>query len=46
MQEELNNFKRNEVWCLVERLKQNVIGIKWVFRNKQDEQEVVTRNKA
>jgi len=31
MQEELNNFTRNEVWSLVERPKQNVIGTKWVF---------------
>jgi hypothetical protein len=46
MQEELNNFTRNEVWSLVERPKQNVIGIKWVFRNKEDEDGVVTRNKA
>ena len=46
MQEELNNFKRNEVWTLVERPKQNVVGTKWVFRNKQDEHGVVTRNKA
>ena len=46
MQEELNNFTRNEVWSLVERPKQNVIGTKWVFRNKQDENSVVTRNKA
>ena len=46
MQEELNNFTRNEVWFLVERPKQNVIGTKWVFRNKQDENGVVTRNKA
>ena len=45
MQEELNNFTRNEVWSLVERPKQNVIGTKWVFRNKQ-EHGVVTRNKA
>jgi hypothetical protein len=37
MQEELDNFKRNEVWSLVERPKQDVIGIKWVFHNKQDE---------
>jgi hypothetical protein len=41
----LNNFKRNEVWSLVERPNQNVVGIKWVFCNKQDEQGVVTRNK-
>jgi hypothetical protein len=46
MQEELNNFKRNEVWSLVPRPKQNVVGTKWVFRNKQDEFGVVTRNKA
>jgi hypothetical protein len=46
MQEELNNFTRNEVWSLVECPKQNVIGTKWVFRNKQDENGVVTKNKA
>jgi hypothetical protein len=46
MQEELNNFKRNEVWTLVPRLKQNIVGTKWVFHNKQDEHGVVTRNKA
>ena len=46
MQEELNNFKRNEVLSLVPRPKQNVVGTKWVFRNKQDEHGVVTRNKA
>ena len=46
MQEELNNFTRNEVWSLVERPKQNVIETKWVFQNKQDENSVVTRNKA
>jgi hypothetical protein len=45
MQEELN-FKRNKVWSLLERPKQNVVGTKWMFRNKQDEHEVVTRNKA
>jgi hypothetical protein len=46
IQEELNNFKRNKVWSLVERAKLNVLGTKWVFCNKQDEHEVVTRNKA
>ena len=34
MQEELNNFTRNEIWSLVERPKQNVIGTKWIFHNK------------
>jgi 4-diphosphocytidyl-2C-methyl-D-erythritol kinase len=46
MQEELNNFTRNKVWQLVLRPNQNVVGTKWVFRNKQDEHGVVTRNKA
>jgi hypothetical protein len=48
MQEKLNNFTRNEVWHLVPCPNQNVVGIgtKWVFRNKQDEHGVVTRNKA
>jgi hypothetical protein len=42
----LNNFKHNKVWSLVERPKLNVIGTKWVFRNKQDGHGVVIRNKA
>ena len=28
------------------RPKQNVVATKWVFRNKQDEHGVVTRNKV
>jgi hypothetical protein len=46
MQEELNNFKRNKVWSLIERSKQNVMETKWAFHKKQDEHGVVTRNKA
>jgi hypothetical protein len=46
MQEELNNFTRNEVGHLVPRPNQNVVGTKWVLQNKQDEHGVVTRNKA
>jgi hypothetical protein len=46
MQEDLNKFKRNEVWSLVERLKLNIVGTKWVFCNKQNEHQVVTRNNA
>ena len=47
MHEELNNLTRNEVWTLEERTKgARVIGINWVFRNKQDDQGVVVRNKA
>ena len=47
MHEELNNFARNKVWILVERPRDhNIIGTKWVFRNKQDENGLVVRNKA
>jgi len=47
MHEELNQFARNEVWTLVPRTDQlNVIGTKWVFKNKLDEQGIIVRNKA
>ncbi|CAM8972258.1 unnamed protein product [Rhodiola kirilowii] len=47
MQEELHQFERNKVWRLVCRPKdKNVIGTKWVFRNKMDDKGVVVRNKA
>jgi hypothetical protein len=47
MQEELNNFTRNQVWELVERPKNhNVIGTKWVFRNKENEDGIVVKNKS
>ena len=47
MHEELNNFIRNQVCELVERHKDhNVIGTKWVFQNKQDQDGIVVRNKA
>jgi len=39
MQEELNQFQRNDVWDLVSKPHQkNIIGTKWVFRNKLNEQ--------
>ena len=45
--EELENFDRNQVWTLVEPPPQcNPIGTKWVFKNKQDADGVVVRNKA
>jgi hypothetical protein len=47
MHKELNNFKRNQIWELVENPKDNnVIGTKWVFRNKQDQDGIVVKNKA
>jgi hypothetical protein len=46
MHEELENFERNQVWTLVDPPRDvNVIGTKWIFKNKQGEGEVV-RNKA
>jgi len=47
MQEELNQFKRSEVWDLVPRPEgMNVIATKWIYKNKSDEHGTVTRNKA
>ena len=47
MQEELNQFERSEVWQLVPRpTNKTIIGTKWVFRNKMDEDGTVIRNKA
>ena len=47
MQEELNQFERNEVWELIPRDNSHqVIGTKWVFRNKLDEDGNITKNKA
>ncbi|GKA63215.1 retrovirus-related pol polyprotein from transposon TNT 1-94 [Tanacetum coccineum] len=47
MTEELNQFKRNKVWTLVPKpCSKTIIGLKWVFRNKMDEEGVVTKNKA
>ncbi|WKA05139.1 hypothetical protein VitviT2T_023122 [Vitis vinifera] len=47
MQEELNQFERSEVWELMSRPQnQSVIGIRWVFKNKMDENGIIIRNKA
>ncbi|KAK1621154.1 hypothetical protein QYE76_026671 [Lolium multiflorum] len=48
MHDELNNFKRNKLWTLVEKPKEcrNVIGTKWIFKNKKDGFGNVVRNKA
>ena len=47
MQEELNQFERNKVQTLVPRPKHHpIIGAKWIFRNKTNEQGVITRNKV
>ncbi|GKA10890.1 retrovirus-related pol polyprotein from transposon TNT 1-94 [Tanacetum coccineum] len=47
MQEELNQFIANDVWELVPQPKNmTIIGTKWVFRNKLDENGIVSQNKA
>ena len=49
MQEELQQFELNNVWELVKHpdpRKHNIIGTKWIYRNKQDEHGQVVRNKA
>ena len=48
MHEELNNFERNKVWRLAPRPtgNHNVIGTKWIFKNKQDAHGIIIRNKA
>ncbi|KAJ9545592.1 hypothetical protein OSB04_025299 [Centaurea solstitialis] len=47
MQEELNQFERLGIWRLVPRPKnKTIIDLKWILKNKKDEDEIVTRNKA
>ncbi|GKB72941.1 putative ribonuclease H-like domain-containing protein [Tanacetum coccineum] len=46
MQEELLQFKLQEVWTLEELPNgKRAIGTKWVFRNKKDERGIVIKNK-
>ena len=47
MHDELLQFQRNDVWTLVPRLEgEHIIGIKWIFHNKTDEEGNVIRNQA
>nr|GFC09611.1 Gag-Pol polyprotein [Tanacetum cinerariifolium] len=47
MQEELHQFDRLDVWELVNRpLCTNVINLKWLWKNKRDEENTVIRNKS
>ncbi|CAM8981930.1 unnamed protein product [Rhodiola kirilowii] len=47
MHEELEEFARNDVWDLVLRPDGvNVIGTKWIFKNKSGAIGNITRNKA
>ena len=45
--EKLDQIEKNDTWELVPRpTNKNVIGTKWVFRNKHNEDGKVVRNKA
>ena len=45
--EELNQFKRNEVWDLVPKLASHKsIRTKWAFQNKLDDSCIIVRNKV
>jgi len=47
MEEEINQIEKNETWELVPQPRnKNVIGTKWVFKNKLNEDGQVTRNKS
>ncbi|GJZ64213.1 putative ribonuclease H-like domain-containing protein [Tanacetum coccineum] len=47
MQEELLQFKLQQVWKLVDLPNgKRAIGTKWVFKNKKDEKGIVIRNKS
>lgn len=47
MEEELNQVEKSQTWELVPRPKyKNVIGTRWVFKNKLNEEGKVIRNKA
>lgn len=47
MNKEIEQIERNQTWSLVPRPKdKNVIGARWVFINKLNEDGEVTKNKA
>ncbi|GJR99037.1 retrovirus-related pol polyprotein from transposon TNT 1-94 [Tanacetum coccineum] len=47
MHEELHQFDRLDVWELVDRpLCKNVINMKWLWKNKRNEENIVIQNKA
>nr|GFC28944.1 Gag-Pol polyprotein [Tanacetum cinerariifolium] len=47
MQEELHQFDRLDVWELVDRpLCTNVINLKWLWKNKHDEENTIIQNKS
>ncbi|GJU20847.1 retrovirus-related pol polyprotein from transposon TNT 1-94 [Tanacetum coccineum] len=46
-QEEIHQFEQLDVWELVDiPLRKNVINMKWLWKNKRDEENIVILNKA
>ncbi|GJV52299.1 retrovirus-related pol polyprotein from transposon TNT 1-94 [Tanacetum coccineum] len=47
MHDELHQFQRLHVWELVKRpVGRNIIGVKWIWKNKTDAKNIVIYNKA
>ncbi|GJU49943.1 hypothetical protein Tco_1219498 [Tanacetum coccineum] len=47
MQEDLYQFDRLQVWELVNKpFSKTIIKLKWLWKNKKDEDQTVVRNKA
>nr|GFB43084.1 hypothetical protein [Tanacetum cinerariifolium] len=47
MQDELHQFDRLQVWELVDKtFGKSIINLKWLWKNKKDEDQTVIRNKA
>ncbi|GKB13504.1 gag-pol polyprotein [Tanacetum coccineum] len=47
MHEEIHPFELLGLWVLVDKsARKNVIGMKWLWKNKRDEENIVIRNKA
>ncbi|GJU35063.1 retrovirus-related pol polyprotein from transposon TNT 1-94 [Tanacetum coccineum] len=47
MQDELNQFKRLDVWELVEcTIGRNIIIVKWIWKNKTDAENTIIQNKS
>nr|GEU28865.1 hypothetical protein [Tanacetum cinerariifolium] len=46
MQEELHQFDRPQVWELVDKqFRKTIIRLKWLWKNKKDEDQTIIRNK-
>ncbi|GJU23655.1 retrovirus-related pol polyprotein from transposon TNT 1-94 [Tanacetum coccineum] len=47
MQDELHQFDRLQVWVLIDKpFGKTIIKLKWLWKNKKDEDQILIRNKA